>query len=183
MKGHTPPILFCAGALLANAAESDAPSAEPSSLSTATAASTPANTISPETSARVTAELPKFEAAKVSEEPTDSSATPLIAPPPNNRDTSPGADDIVQLPRYEVRDDPLPAFRERELLTDEGRVALALKRHPGFKLGPLSRLNIRRALEWLAEEQQVERNREMTELISFQRFVATIRSEEPAATE
>ncbi len=88
--------------------------------------------------------------------------------------------DVVRLPRYEVRERPLPPFRERHLLTRAGRIDLAVKRHPALKLGPLSRLNFRRGLDMLEEEQQIERNREMSELIRFQRFVATSRNR-PAA--
>ncbi|MEO6001624.1 MAG: hypothetical protein ABIZ04_16850 [Opitutus sp.] len=80
---------------------------------------------------------------------------------------------IIRLPQYDVRDDKLPLFRERELLTDQGRIDLALKRHPGLKIGPLMVLNFRRGLDMLAEEQAIERGKELGALLAFQRSIET----------
>ena len=171
MKGCTSPLLLFASALLASAADSASPA--PSSA--------PSPGISPQTAARVTAELPGFTPS-ATPEPTVPAplASPSSTAPRNFGDNDLPGDDVVRLPRYEVRERPLPLLRERDLLTREGRVALVQKRHPGLKFGPLSRLNLRRGLEMLAEEQQIERNREMSELIGFQRFVAATRR--PSAT-
>lgn len=168
MKGRASPLLF-ASALLASAAETTHPG------------SAPARSVSPQTAARVNSTLPRFAPPAT---PEPSVPAPLASSSstasPNFGDTTLD-NDIVRLPRYEVRERPLPTFRERDLLTRAGRLDLAVKRHPALKLGPLSRLNLRRGLEMLEEEQQIERNREMSELIRFQRFVATSRSRPAAA--
>lgn len=163
MKGRTSPVFLVAGALFASAADS--------------VDSTAPRTVSPQTAERLKADLPRYTPPPA---PAPTVPAPLASPNSvasrDSGDTSAPGDDIVRLPRYEVRERPLPRFRERDLLTPSGRLALVQKRHPGLKLGPLSRLNFRRGLEMLAEEQQVERNREMFDLVDFQRFVAATRA-------
>lgn len=164
MKGRTSPLLLFASALLASAAETTVPT------------SSRPRAVSPQTAARVNAALPSFTPG-APQEPTVPAplASASSAASPNFGDTTPD-NDIVRLPRYEVRERPLPPFRERDLLTRAGRIDLAVKRHPALKLGPLSRLNLRRGLDMLEEEQQIERNREMADLVGFQRFVSTTRT-------
>jgi|GEM_PF-3340998 hypothetical protein len=170
MKGRASPLLLFAGTLLASAADSSAPASN----------STRPRPTSPQTAARLSAELPRYSPVPV--EPTLPAplASPTSIASPKSGDDEP-LDGIVRLPRYEVRERPLPPLRERDLLTPAGRLALVQKRHPGLKLGPFSRLNFRRGLEMLAEEQQVERSREMFDLVAFQRFAAASRKTSASA--
>ena len=131
-----------------------------------TDADNPTRRTSPQTAARLSANLPKFSPAQ----------SPSPAVPRESADsTHPDQlrDAIIQLPRYEVRDRKLPVFRERELLTAKGRVALAYERHPGLRVGPLSSLNAKWGLAMLEEEQALERAAELTELTQFQRQIET----------
>lgn len=70
--------------------------------------------------------------------------------------------DVVQLPTYIVREDKVPDFKERDLLTRAGKLALALKRHPGLNIPFLGNGGI--ALGMLEEEFRLERIAEMKEL-------------------
>ena len=158
--------LLALGFALAQGAEpkgaaSTAPNSEPASSTPRPLA--PSNRASAQTTRRLS--LPKFVPTEARTPAADASATteaPEIDRPRNA---------IIRLPQYDVRDDQAPEFRERELLTDQGRIDLALKRHPGLKIGPLAFLNIRRGLEMLEEEQAVERRKEMNELLAFQRSI------------
>ena len=75
--------------------------------------------------------------------------------------------DVVALPPYLVREPKIPDFKERELLTPEGKLRLAYKRHPGlrFTLPFLSNDGIARAM--IEEEFEVERIAEMRDLQSI----------------
>jgi len=128
--------------------------------------SAPPHAISATTSARLTATLPKFSPRSAAGSSENAQSTDL-------RETDRPRNAIIRLPRYEVLEKKLPIFRERELLTDKGRVDLAFKRHPGLKFGPLAFLNAGPGLQMLEEEQQAERNAEMAELIEFQRLIET----------
>jgi hypothetical protein len=97
------------------------------------------------------------------------------------RETDVPRNGIIRLPQYDVREDKVPKFRERELLTQKGRADVALRRHPGLRFGPLSFLNVRRGLEMLAEEDAIDRRREMAELIGFQAEIESILPQEAAA--
>lgn len=125
--------------------------------------------VSRDLSEKIGAALPKYSPAPPPETPIlAENATPEIAAfdTPQN--------EIFRLPRVDVGEIKPPEFRERELLTHEGRVALALERHPGLKFGPFARLNIRRGLQILADEHQAERNTELAELAQFIEFVRTV---------
>lgn len=121
------------------------------------------------TTARVAESLPKFTPKISAPEPKPGEpapAAPLASQVPDSPRNS-----IIRLPQYDVREDKLPRFRERELLTPEGRAEIALRRHPGLRFGPLAFLNVRRGLQMLAEEDELDRRREMAELISFQEAI------------
>ena len=157
------PLLALGFALAQGAEPNGAPStnSEPASITPRLPARS--NRASAQTTSRLS--LPKFLPAEVRTPAAD--ASPSAEAPEIDRPRNA----IIRLPRYDVRDDQAPDFRERELLTDQGRVDLALKRHPGLKIGPLAFLNIRRGLEMLEEEQAVERRNEMNQLLAFQRSI------------
>jgi hypothetical protein len=164
MKGRASPLLLLASAVLASAAETTDPTA------------TRPRAVSPQTAARINASLPRFAPPAAAERSVPAPlASSTSTSSPDFGDTAPD-NDVVRLPRYEVRERPLPQIRERNLLTRAGRLDLAVKRHPALKLGPLSAWNLRRGLEMLEEEQQIERNREMSELVGLQRTIAAVRS-------
>lgn len=161
MKWTTLTLLLTSGASLLGGAESTPAGLRPESKTIAPApAPERARSTSPATSAKLIRGLPKFSpsaAAKATAEETS----------PDIRDTDTPRNAIIRLPQYDVRDDQLPVFRDRELLTPEGRIELALKRHPGLKFGPLAFLNVRRGLEMLEEEDSLERRREIADLLAF----------------
>jgi len=115
--------------------------------------------LSRSTSARVVSGLPRYAPPKVNGEETDSSA--------DLRETEKPKNAIIRLPRYHVRDRKLPEFKNRELLTPEGKIDLAFKRHPGLKVGNIFGLNRGIAMAMYADEEAYERRLEMEELNSF----------------
>jgi hypothetical protein len=124
------------------------------------------HTVSPELAAKLREALPKYAPPQ----PGSTPPTPAPGDVPQN--------DILRLPRYNVRAQKIPDFREREMLTPKGRIDVVLKRHPGLNFGPFKFLNLRRGLEMLAEEQAAERAHEMGELMGFLGEVETIRQQE-----
>jgi hypothetical protein len=68
--------------------------------------------------------------------------------------------DVVQLKPYVVHEDRLPEFKERNILTPKGKLALARRRYPGL-FGPLSDAS---ALRMLEEDFTRERLQELTDL-------------------
>jgi hypothetical protein len=166
-------VLFST-ALLTSAAE-PTPASESRPTVSDPAVPSPSRTppTSATTKARLNAGLPSFRSpAKVDAEAT--------AANPAERETDVPRNGIIRLPQYDVREDKIPMFRERELLTQKGRADVALRRHPGLRFGPLSFLNVRRGLEMLAEEDELDRRREMAKLISFRADVESILPQEPA---
>jgi hypothetical protein len=116
--------------------------------------------ISADMTARLTAAMPKFDPAKAAAENAagaQSEARPADRP----------RNGIIRLPSYLVLEDKLPQIKERELLTPESKVELGLKRHPGLRFGPFSRLNNVWAGEMLEEELAIERAAEMADLVSL----------------
>jgi hypothetical protein len=119
--------------------------------------------VSPELAAKLRDGLPKYSPSK------------SAAPPPAGENPH---DDILRLPHYEVREQKIPEFRKREMLTPKGRLEVALKRHPGLNFGPLKSWNYRRGLEMLEEEHILEIRRELEGLGGFQRDIEKIRRAE-----
>lgn len=74
---------------------------------------------------------------------------------------------IVRLPSYVVQGERVPDFKRREMLTPEGKVELAEKRHPGLRLGSVSLLNDKVAMAMLDEDDALERKQEMVELYAL----------------
>jgi hypothetical protein len=160
-------LALLAPALVAETASSASPLKPKPELTTITGS--PAHLTSPQTSARLSAALPKFSPARPTSATEQNEAADSTHPDqPKNA--------IIRLPRYEVLDRKLPVFRERELLTAKGRVALAYKRHPGLRFGPFSFLNAKWGLAMLEEEQALERAAELAELTHFQQQIETTSS-------
>jgi hypothetical protein len=122
--------------------------------------------ISPELAAKHREALPRYSPLKPNPSPS-----PQAAP-----DGSPNG--ILRLPHYEVREQKVPEFREREMLTPQGRLAVAVKRHPGLNFGPLKSWNLRRGLEMLEEEHVLEIRRELGELSGFARDTERLKERE-----
>jgi hypothetical protein len=125
------------------------------------------------TKARLSAGLPGFT-------PSTKAGAEADAANHNERDADVPRNAIIRLPQYDVREDQLPKFRERELLTPKGREDVALRRHPGLRFGPLSFLNVRRGLDMLEEEDEIDRRREMAELLSFRATIERTLPQDPA---
>lgn len=118
--------------------------------------------LKPEAVAALKAALPKYVAPKT------------VAAPASAEDETPEElpGGILRLPEYFVTEDKIRAFSEYEMLTVQGRIDLALKRHPGLKLGPFAGLNAGPGLAMLAEEEAIAKRRraaELFELASFSR--------------
>ena len=161
MKWTTLTIFLTSNASLLFGAESTPAgmSPEPKTIAPAPAPERSRST-SPETSAKLNSGLPKFSPSAAAKARAEEAS-------PDLRETDAPRNAIIRLPQFDVREDQPPQFKERELLTPEGRVELALKRHPGLKFGPLAFLNVRRGLEMLEEENSLERRREIADLLSF----------------
>ena len=165
MRPLPTPAVFVTGMLLqipGAIAQSTAPSSVP--LIAAPAANAPApsdrpRTVSSELAAKLSLNAPKFVAPKT---------TDAVQPPetPDHRETDKPANGIVRLPNYVVREPKVPVLKERELLTRQGRLELAYKRHPGLRLFGNSGL----ALALLREEERLE---DMAELKEAARMVSS----------
>jgi hypothetical protein len=141
--------------------------------------------ISGDTSAKVSEGLPKFTAPPPAPPPS-----PVGTPAPLPAETASTDftdDSVIRLPNYDVREQELPEFKERELLTRKGRADAAMTRFPGLNFGPLARLNVRPGLVLLAQEHEVERRTELRELYDFMAFMRSVpratANPEPAAAE
>jgi hypothetical protein len=99
-------------------------------------------------------------AAKLSAVATQA-APPAAAASPTTPATVPPADpDTVQLNPFLVQEDRLPEFKEREMLTPKGKLALARRRYPGL-VGPFSDATALRKLE---DDFAKERRQELSDL-------------------
>src|SRR5687768_275044 len=144
MKWKTLLIVLAGSASIATGAEPPRPTAEskvaPASTPPPTLSQPSARATSPTTSARLTDSLPKFSPSAKAETPAPKPGEPAAV---ESQENEIPRNPIILLPQYDVRDETLPKFSERELLTPESRAELALRRHPGLKFGPFSFLNIR----------------------------------------
>jgi len=142
------------------------PAGEPANAAPPVAAPLPPPTraMSAETAAKLSAIAPKYNPPTP---PGDQPATDL-------RDIDKPRNAIIRLPSYIVQEPKMRDFKERELLTPKGRVALVLKRHPGLRFGSLPFLsNLGIGLAMLEEEERLERLAEMTDLLSLFRYGGT----------
>ena len=159
-------LSFMFASAMCTASEPDPVSPPASGPTAVTPTSGRSHILSSEMTAKLNASLPKFIPKKTADAGSAKSET-------SNVDSDVPHNGIIRLPRYDVQEKRLPYHSERDLLTPKGRLALALKYHPGFEFGPFKALNHRRALEWLAEDLQAERNQEMSDLFGeMNRFEA-----------
>jgi hypothetical protein len=73
--------------------------------------------------------------------------------------TLPDSPDIVKMKPMVVREAKLPEFKEREILTEKGKMALARRRYPGTDAASARQL--------LEEDFTIERRNEMKELLEL----------------
>ena len=121
--------------------------------------------ISPTTAAQLAAAVPTFEAP-----PPTPIATSLAdsASVVDLREVDRPRNTIVRLPSYLVQEEKPVILTEREIQTPRARLQLALKKHPGLRLGSFWIFrNDALALAMLAEEERLERKREFEDLASL----------------
>lgn len=134
--------------------------------------------MSPTTAAHLAEKLPKFtpppSATPPASSPADSSSPLLVdspktaTPSPDLRELDKPRNTIIRLPNYVVQEEKPSAFKERNLLTPKGRLALAYKRYPGLRFGSLPFLsNDGVALGMLEDDFDRERAAEMRDLYTF----------------
>ncbi len=107
--------------------------------------------VSTETSGRVTNGLPKYA-------PKPANANP-DAEPPDLREIDRPKNTIIRLPKYVLtkpKERPPPVLTERQLLTPQGLIDLALKRNPGLKFGNIFGLNNGMALAMYMEQERLD---------------------------
>lgn len=92
-----------------------------------------ARTVSPGIAAALADGMPKFNP------PTPTPA--VTAEPQDLRDIDKPKNEIPRLPKYVVHESRPPVFRDRDLYTPEGLVALSFKNHPGLAIGNILGLN------------------------------------------
>jgi hypothetical protein len=133
-------------------------------------ASTPAHArpMSPAIAARIAEKMPPFAPQSAPASFTESVTVNPVTLSPDPRETDKPRNTIIRLPSYLVQEDKPPVFKERELLTPRGKLALGLKRYPGLKFGNIWFLrNDGWALAMLEEDFALERKAEMTNLVSL----------------
>jgi hypothetical protein len=143
-----------------------APITPPASEAPAASASEPAparpRPISPTVAAQLSAVGPKFDPAVAA------AAAKPIEPGTDLREIDKPRNTIIRLPNFEVQEEKLVTLKPRELLTPPERLRAALKKHPGLHFGSLPFLsNNGIALAMQAEEERLERMKEMDDLLSL----------------
>jgi hypothetical protein len=125
-----------------------------------------ARAISPAIAAQLAAAVPKFEPP-----PPTPVATPLLDAAVDLRETDRPRNTIVRLPSYLVREEKPVILSDREIRTPRARLQLALKKHPGLRLGSFWIFrNDGIALAMLAEEERLEQKQQFEELVQLMHF-------------
>ena len=129
--------------------------------------------------AQLAAVAPKFNpaAAKAAAQDGSAETNPLLAKSADEKPIDAQTDlreidkprnTIIRLPSYLVQEERPPTFKERELRTPKERVALGYRKHPGLHLGNLWIFrNDGIAAAMIAEEERLERKKEMEDLASL----------------
>ena len=125
-----------------------------------------ARAISPAAAAQLAAAVPKFEAPP---------PTPVAKPPVDSavdlREVDRPRNTIVRLPSYLVREEKPVILNDREIRTPQARLQLALKKHPGLRLGSFWIFrNDGIALAMLAEEERLEQKQHFEDLVQLMHF-------------
>lgn len=100
-------------------------------------------------------------AAKLSSIATQAAPPPRVAAGDGSATSTTSVDSsgAVQLKPYIVREDRVPEFKQRDMLTDKGKIALARQRYPG-----LAFTSDAAALSWMQEQFALERRKEAADL-------------------
>lgn len=96
-----------------------------------------------------------------------------VAPSLNTSEEAAG-EGVVRLPRYDVREDRLPNFKEREILSPSARIDKYLKRHPGLRIGNFFGLNRGIAAAMIADQDAYDRRMEMQDLLGLQALAKSL---------
>ncbi|WP_414660353.1 hypothetical protein [Horticoccus sp. 23ND18S-11] len=125
--------------------------------------------VTPETAARISAATQRLAVP-----PAELKAPTATAESPIAREPAKPRNQIIRLPDYVVQEPKLHGpTKELQVLTPKGRVALALERRPGLRIGgPLAWLNQPIAIAMLEDDLRAERRREEAELWSLYRIQA-----------
>lgn len=115
---------------------------------------------------------PRNAIVRLSKDLLPPEATPAAAASFENHEPAP--EGVVRLPSYDVRERRLPNFKEREILTPTARVDLYLRRHPGLRIGNLFGWNRGIASAMIAEEDAIDRRREMSDLLALAAFADSL---------
>jgi len=75
---------------------------------------------------------------------------------PDLREIDKPKNGIIRLPKYVVRSEVPPIFREQDLYTKEGLNGVALKRYAGLNLGNFGDLNAPIALQMYQEDERLK---------------------------
>lgn len=163
-------VRFACAEEAANATQPPAPSATPVLVTRApptppaATKSSPARprAISPALAAQLSALGPKFDPAVAV------AASKPIEPGTDLREIDKPRNTIIRLPNFEVQEEKIIALQPRELLTPPERLRLAFKKYPGLHVGSLPFFsNAGVALMMQAEDERVERMKEMEDLLSL----------------
>lgn len=122
--------------------------------------------VSPATAAQLAAAVAKLEPP-----PPSAVATPPANPAIDLREVDRPRNTIIRLPSYLVREEKAVFLSEREVQTPRARLQLALKKHPGLRLGSFWIFrNDGIALAMLAEEERLEQKQHFEELVQLMHF-------------
>jgi hypothetical protein len=114
----------------------------------------PVHSISPDIVRAVIGKLPKYAP------PAPSKTTE-----PASDESSTGSGDIFRLPKVTVRERAPDRPDPFDLLTPKGKLELALKSHPGLRVGNIFGMNNGIALAIQAEERDVEKKAALTDTV------------------
>lgn len=148
----------------AGAEESSPATKQPATAAEAAPANTKSRAISPAIAAQLASVAPKYEPAAE----TKSTEVAKPAETTDLREIDKPRNTIHRLPPYLVEEKAPPVMKERELSTPKARLETALKRHPGLRFGSFWIFsNDGVALAMQAEEERLDRMREMNDLVSL----------------
>jgi len=121
----------------------------PAAASTASPSTAP-RTVSPELASVLATGNPKYDPPK----PADPAAETAEAP--DARDIDKPKNEIKRLPSYVVRAPKPIVFRDRDLFTQDGQVALSMTRNPGLGFFPFSALNAPIAAQMFQDKERLD---------------------------
>jgi len=114
--------------------------------------------LKPEAAAALKAALPKYN------------PPPAANPAPATAQSDAAEEGVLLLPEHFVTDEKIRQIPEYDMLTVKGKIDLALKRHPGLKLGAFAGLNAGIGLAMLAEEEAIQKRQRAAALVELSAF-------------